>query len=453
MFMDGGNLSDAGLARGGRTAAVLTGTVADPAGAAVPNAQVQLKNIATGAVITTRSNSEGAFRFENLPPARYALTASASGFQVYTQPDINLSVAQSRDVGRVALAVGAVTESVSVMATAAATPVQTAKAEAKKAVAPSAPPQRAAGMGGAPAAQTRATLLGRVVDPGGAAVPNARARIRNVATGAILDTLTNSDGVFVMISIFPARYDLGIARYRNDLTLAPGAVFQGYVQKNIDVAGAGTRDLGRIELTSRTLAEEPWVTDVRAVVQPGGSESSRSPSNPRDLPLRRTAATLTTGAPTAPPVGRVVDPGSAATSNPGARTPGLRYQVLRLLPNGDYETIVAESLAKGDTIKLRFVPNMAGYLHVAEPGARTPLLQTRVERMAEATTPAIKVGGSGRREFLVAFSAQEQPAASYEAAAIRSAAATVRTETVAQERATYVVGVAAASFVIALDFK
>jgi hypothetical protein len=132
---------------------------------------------------------------------------------------------------------------------------------------------------------------------------------------------------------------------------------------------------------------------------------------------------------------------------------GVRYQVLRLLPNGDYETIAAEPLANGDTIKLRFTPNMAGYLRVAEAGAARPLLQTVVDRMSDVSTAPVKLNGAGRREFLVTFSAGQQPAASYEPAAIRAASGTVRTEAAPQERATYVVGTAAAAFVIAVEAR
>jgi hypothetical protein len=250
-----------------------------------------------------------------------------------------------------------------------------------------------------------------------------------LATGEVRTATSDGRGVFQLNNLAPSRYDL---------TIMASAGFKAYADRNLELHANERCDIGQVQLAlAGSLSEEISVT-AATPMQTGAA-----------APARAAKAAAAPSAPLQGTVGVLFD-GQPASA---ARNPGLRYQVLRLLPNGDYETLAGESLARGDTIKLRFTPNMAGYLHVAEPGARTPLLQTRVERMAEATTPAIKVGGSGRREFLVAFSAQEQPAASYEAAAVRSAAATVRTETVAQERATYVVGVAAASFVIGLDFK
>jgi len=59
---------------GQTTTGTLLGTVVDPVDAAVPGAQVDLKNIATGAIITTTTGAEGIFRFNSLVPATYTLT-------------------------------------------------------------------------------------------------------------------------------------------------------------------------------------------------------------------------------------------------------------------------------------------------------------------------------------------------------------------------------------------
>ena len=48
-----------GCVFGQSTTGTLVGIVADPADAAVPDAQVELRNNATGAVIMTKSGSEG----------------------------------------------------------------------------------------------------------------------------------------------------------------------------------------------------------------------------------------------------------------------------------------------------------------------------------------------------------------------------------------------------------
>src|ERR1017187_4845558 len=110
----------------------MTGTITDSSGAAVPGAQIEVKNLTTGAVRTTLSGPEGIFVFNSLVPARYNLTAKATGFKTYNQNGIDITANAPRDLGKMALALGALTEEVSV--TAAATPVQTASSENSKLV-------------------------------------------------------------------------------------------------------------------------------------------------------------------------------------------------------------------------------------------------------------------------------------------------------------------------------
>ncbi|MBZ5583466.1 MAG: carboxypeptidase regulatory-like domain-containing protein [Acidobacteriia bacterium] len=105
----------------------LLGTITDPSDAAVVGATVQIKDTATGAVRNTQTGTEGIFRFNSLPPGTYVLTVTAGGFKNYEQRELAIASGINRDLGRIALALGAVTETVSV--TAQATPVQTASAE------------------------------------------------------------------------------------------------------------------------------------------------------------------------------------------------------------------------------------------------------------------------------------------------------------------------------------
>jgi hypothetical protein len=109
----------------------LLGSVADTTDAAVPNVSVELKNGATGATVTTVTGSEGLFRFNSLAPATYSLTIKpAAGFKTYTQSNINVTANEVRDLGKITLAVGSLTENVTV--TAVATPTQTASSENSK---------------------------------------------------------------------------------------------------------------------------------------------------------------------------------------------------------------------------------------------------------------------------------------------------------------------------------
>jgi hypothetical protein len=58
----------------------IAGTVIDPAKAAVPDANVTLKSLDTGALVAGSTNSQGYFRFALLKPGRYEVTVSKSGF-------------------------------------------------------------------------------------------------------------------------------------------------------------------------------------------------------------------------------------------------------------------------------------------------------------------------------------------------------------------------------------
>ena len=105
----------------------ITGIVVDPGDASVPGVDVQIKDVATGTVHTFTTSVEGIFRFNNIAPGAYTLTAKVQGFKTYTQQEINLASAETRDLGRIRLVLGSLTEEVSVVAT--ATAVQTASSE------------------------------------------------------------------------------------------------------------------------------------------------------------------------------------------------------------------------------------------------------------------------------------------------------------------------------------
>lgn len=84
----------------------INGTVVDPSGAVVPDAQVKARNKATEITATTSSTSDGQFAFQDLPVGNYVVTVSASGFpemavdnvmvtqgSIYTLP-VKLSLSQ-----------------------------------------------------------------------------------------------------------------------------------------------------------------------------------------------------------------------------------------------------------------------------------------------------------------------------------------------------------------------
>jgi hypothetical protein len=103
----------------------IQGIVKDQSEAAVIGAQVAVTNIETGVRNESTSNEVGLYRFPSLPVGRYKLTATMAGFSVAEVSEIKLDVGQTARVD-FTLKPGAVTESISVSATAALLDSETA---------------------------------------------------------------------------------------------------------------------------------------------------------------------------------------------------------------------------------------------------------------------------------------------------------------------------------------
>ncbi|HXS14086.1 MAG TPA: carboxypeptidase-like regulatory domain-containing protein [Acidobacteriaceae bacterium] len=91
----------------------IAGQVTDDTGAILPDAAVVLKNEATGAVQTAKTNSDGNYVFQDLNPGSYTITVNREGFKkaehVHTVVDVNQTNQQN-----ISLAVGATSETVEV---------------------------------------------------------------------------------------------------------------------------------------------------------------------------------------------------------------------------------------------------------------------------------------------------------------------------------------------------
>jgi len=93
----------------------ISGVVTDPAGAAVPQAEVTVTNEATRVTRTVRSNDDGNYNVLNLPVGVYTITTVMQGFKKSILSGVNVDVGGKPAVP-VQLEVGQVTESVAVKA-------------------------------------------------------------------------------------------------------------------------------------------------------------------------------------------------------------------------------------------------------------------------------------------------------------------------------------------------
>src|SRR5215472_16667461 len=76
----------------------LVGTVTDPTGAVVTNAEVTATNVGTNANVVAHTGSTGEYRFDNLPVGAYSITVKAQGFRTsIEQADVELNKTITRN--------------------------------------------------------------------------------------------------------------------------------------------------------------------------------------------------------------------------------------------------------------------------------------------------------------------------------------------------------------------
>src|SRR5437773_10287224 len=93
----------------------IAGKVMDTTGAVVANADLVLKNVATGVELRRKSTDAGEYAFRNLVPGSYELRANSPGFKPHVQKNVEVNV--NSDVRLdVSLAVGGTSEQVELVA-------------------------------------------------------------------------------------------------------------------------------------------------------------------------------------------------------------------------------------------------------------------------------------------------------------------------------------------------
>jgi len=113
-------------AYGQATDSTIVGSVTDPSGAAVPNANIVALNQSTGVKYTALSNGDGAYRVNNVPIGRYDVTANANGFSPATVSGVELQLNRTATVN-LSVTVGSLTTTVQVTEAPAAIDTSTAQ--------------------------------------------------------------------------------------------------------------------------------------------------------------------------------------------------------------------------------------------------------------------------------------------------------------------------------------
>src|SRR6202158_197966 len=90
----------------------IQGTVTDPNGNAIPDAQVEIVNTATQIVTSLKSNADGFYSAPNLLPGEYKITATRTGFSKI-EAEVTLTVGAQRVVN-LAMHIGTVAETIKV---------------------------------------------------------------------------------------------------------------------------------------------------------------------------------------------------------------------------------------------------------------------------------------------------------------------------------------------------
>jgi protocatechuate 3,4-dioxygenase beta subunit len=80
------------------TTATVRGTIADPTGALIPGATVNLVNSSGAAVATTTSDASGTYVFSNLAPGSYVVHAEFPGFAPVSVPAFTVTPGQIKHI-------------------------------------------------------------------------------------------------------------------------------------------------------------------------------------------------------------------------------------------------------------------------------------------------------------------------------------------------------------------
>ena len=96
----------------------ITGNVTDPTGSVIPNANITITNMGTGAERIATSDAQGSYTIVQVPPGFYKVTAKAPGFADLIINRVELLVNEPATLGLRFSKLGSTTETVQVSASA-----------------------------------------------------------------------------------------------------------------------------------------------------------------------------------------------------------------------------------------------------------------------------------------------------------------------------------------------
>lgn len=110
------------------------------------------------------------------------------------------------------------------------------------------------------------SLVGTVLDPSGAVVPNAAVTATDNETGAVRSLTTDNSGTFRFLNLTPGEYTVAIS--------VTG--FKGISEKGIILAAQETRDVGKLTLTLGATTDTIAITAEATPIQLASSEKAQT---------------------------------------------------------------------------------------------------------------------------------------------------------------------------------
>src|SRR5713101_2788407 len=111
-----------------------------------------------------------------------------------------------------------------------------------------------------------ATILGNVLDPAGRTVPNVKVVARNVDTGLERETLTTSEGLYVIPTLPPGTYNVRVEASGFAKAEAKGVSIQVGDQRGVNFKLALASVTTEITVTATTPLVETSKTDASTVI-------------------------------------------------------------------------------------------------------------------------------------------------------------------------------------------